>query len=225
MAASKAARIEIEPGVWLDTRRALFIEPLGALVIADIHWGFAASHRLEGNLLPMWGDDQIAQTLLQLIKDYHPAEMIWLGDSLHRVTGCRIAEIFLREISVLPVAVSIVIGNHDRKWSIPATTSLQRGKYFFHHGDRGLQEKPAGAVEVIGHFHPAVSLYDGAGARVRLPALVQSPERLILPAFSPWAAGAAWNENRAPGEKIWAVAPSRVFAVRFPQSPARTVTS
>lgn len=220
MASSKPSRTEIQPGIWLDSRRALFIEALGVLVVADIHWGFATSHRLAGNLLPLWGDEEIAATLLQLVETFHPGEMIWLGDSLHRVAGRHAAEAFLRETGHRPLRIAIVTGNHDRRWPVESAHSLQRGNFYFHHGDLPSRDLAPGVREVIGHFHPAVGLRDGAGTRLRLPALVASERRLILPAFSPWAAGAAWNERREPGEKIWAIAPSRIFAVRFPDSSA-----
>ena len=208
------------PGIWLDARRALYLAPLGALVVADLHWGYAASHRAIGNLLPSWGDPQIAAALHGLIADYAPREMIWLVDSLHTLTGRHTAEQFLENLatSSSAPAVTILAGNHDRRWPRATEQSLQRPGFYFHHGDAIAADIPANTLELIGHHHPAVSLYDGAGTRLKLPALVVSPRRLILPAFSPWAAGVAWH-NEAPSEEIlWAVAPSRIFAVK-PQRP------
>jgi metallophosphoesterase superfamily enzyme len=42
---------------------------------------------------------------------------------------------------------------------------------------------------------------------------VHGPRRIILPAFSPWAAGTPWNRELAAEERLWAIAPHRVFAV------------
>ena len=215
-------RTEVLPGIWIDARRALFIEPLRALVVADIHWGYAASHRVAGNLLPMWGDQEIASTLSGLLADYSPREMIWLGDCLHAVGGCRGAEEYLSSIDHSRVTVTVLAGNHDRRWTVPTARILEREGYFFHHGDAAPPELPPEVIEVLGHFHPAVGWYDGAGTRLRLPALVCSPRRLILPAFSPWAGGVPWNHKLQDGEMLWAVAPSRIFAVRVPQPPTRS---
>ena len=210
-------KTEILPGLWLDARRALFIAPLGALVVADLHWGYAASHRAIGNLLPDWGDAEIASTLRALIADYAPREMIWLGDSLHALSGRAAAEMFLKDFSAVST-VSILAGNHDHRWPHATARVLQRPGFFFHHGDAPTSAIPANSLELIGHHHPAVSLYDGAGTRLKLPALVASPRRIILPAFSPWAAGTAWNNQLLLEETLWAIAPSRVFAVK-PQRP------
>lgn len=217
MDTSPRLKSEVLPGVWIDARRALFIEAMRLLVVADIHWGYSESHRVAGNLVPMWGDQEIDRALSALVSDYAPQEMIWLGDSLHAVTGRSSAEAFLARMARNGLTVHAIAGNHDRRWTVPTARTLQRGRYFFHHGDTTPDALPADAVEIVGHFHPAVGWYDGAGTRLRIPGLVTSDRRLILPAFSPWAAGVVWNQQLRDGEILWAVAPSRIFAVRQPQ--------
>jgi metallophosphoesterase superfamily enzyme len=71
---------------------------------------------------------------------------------------------------------------------------------------------PAESCEIIGHLHPAVSWADGAGMRLKMPALVASARRLVLPAFSPWAAGVPWKKHAA-GETIYAISAKRIFTV------------
>lgn len=201
-------RLEIRPGVWLDGRLALWLESLRVLVVADIHWGYAASHRAQGNLLPVWGDDEIAARLHALLRDYAPAELIWLGDSVHTLEGCAPAEAFLASVAV---PVTVVSGNHDARWS-PAReiVSIRRGEFVLHHGDR-VVAVPHGATEVVGHHHPAFLWHDQAGTRLKLPALVASTCRLVLPAFSPWAAGSPWPA--AEDETIHAIGTKRFFTV------------
>lgn len=202
-------RTEIQPGLWLDSRRAVFFEVFGLLAVADLHWGYSKSHQAAGNLLPSWGDEEIAQNLSGLIADYRPSEMMWLGDSLHDLSGRKPAEEFLRQCSV---PVILLPGNHDRKWPVAKERSVARGTFFFHHGDTTL-EIPLENVEVIGHFHPAFSWYDGAGGRVKLPGLVCGPKKIILPAFSPWAAGTPWNSELTDTEELWVISPRRIFPV------------
>jgi len=210
-----AARMEVRPGIWLDSRLALWISELRVLVIADLHWGYVASHRAEGNLLPAWGDADIARRLDALVRDYDPAEMVWLGDSLHTLAGAQTAEEYLRKASL---AVTIVSGNHDARWSRAREHRfLQRGNFTLHHGDRVLLV-PSGSCEIVGHLHPAVSWADGAGMRLKMPALVTSDHRLVLPAFSPWAAGVPWKKP-LPGETIYAISSKRIFTV--PYAPAQ----
>lgn len=202
------ARLEFLPGLWLDTRLALWLAASRTLVVADLHWGFAESHRIRGNLLPAWGDAEIGHRLRSLLADYQPDEMVWLGDSLHTIAGRSAAEEFLQATKA-PIVV--VGGNHDRRWSRAAeVNSLRRGPCLLHHGDRVLPATTE-ETEIVGHYHPAVSWSDGAGTRLKLPALVKSPHRIILPAFSPWAAGSPWKA--APDEIIYAIGTKRIFTV------------
>jgi metallophosphoesterase superfamily enzyme len=212
-----ATRAEIRPGVWLDARRALWLAAERLLVVADLHWGYAASHHARGNLLPAWGDDELEQRLLALVANYRPVEMLWLGDIVHAAEGGARAEAFLRQP---PVPTIVLAGNHDRRWPFAHDRSLNRGSYFFHHGDAS-PPVPAATTEIVGHYHPALFWGDGAGARVKVPALVASARRLILPAFSPWAAGSPWPAADDGSEVLWAITSTRIFPVphRRPGSP------
>jgi metallophosphoesterase superfamily enzyme len=193
----------------LDARLALWLAESRILVVADLHWGYVASHRATGNLLPAWGDADIARRLNALIEDYRPVEMIWLGDSLHTLAGSESANDFLRSATV---PVTIVSGNHDSRWSrAKDRVFVARSRFFFHHGDR-THAIPPESIEVVGHHHPAVGWSDGAGMRLKLPALIASSRRLVLPAFSPWAAGVLWT-SEFPGEAIYAIGTKRIFTV------------
>ncbi|HYP16970.1 MAG TPA: metallophosphoesterase [Opitutus sp.] len=202
-------RLEVIPGVWLDARLAVFLAASRVLIVADLHWGYAHSHRVRGNLLPAWGDAEIARRLHGLLADYAPAEMIWLGDSLHTLDGREAAAAFLRTTST---SITIVSGNHDAKWNlVEKRPVLLRDGYYLHHGDQP-REIPPGAIEMIGHHHPAFTWRDGAGTRLKLPALVVSARRIVLPAFSPWAAGAPWPSG-APEDRVYAIGAKRIFTV------------
>lgn len=202
---------EVSPGLHLDSRRALWIAGEGALVVADAHWGYAATHRAAGNLLPVWGDEQLESTLDALFADHAPAQVIFLGDVVHGRAGRTRAAAYL---SALALPATILRGNHDRDWIPPGTIlpSLAVGGCFLHHGDQPLPPN-AGKIEIVGHHHPAYLHRDGAGSRLKLPAAVVSSRRVVLPAFSPWAAGTPWNGRLAADETLWAVASRRVFPV------------
>lgn len=236
-------RTEISPGVWLDSRRAIFIDELKLLVVSDVHWGYVDSHRAQGNLLPHWGDSEIERDLNALLADYQPAEFLWLGDSLHTMKGRFAAERFLESCAV---PVTIIPGNHDARWKASfGNQVVVRGRYVFHHGDKPLEllsaavgaatatgavahatgkagdaddvdgtpNQASASIEVIGHHHPAFTWWDGAGGRLKIPAMVCGETRWILPAFSPWAAGTPWNAELTANEKLWVIAPKRIFAV------------
>jgi putative SbcD/Mre11-related phosphoesterase len=199
------------PGLLIDGEGALLLEEHGTLVVADIHWGYSRSHRARGNLLPMHGDDEIAARLEGLIARHRPCRMIWLGDTLHTLAGRSQASAWMDahpDLEIIPVS-----GNHDRRWERARTGALRIGRFLLHHGD-GVIARGADEIEIMGHWHPAVSHRDGAGTSFKVPALVHGPHRIILPAFSPWASGVPWNERIETGETLWLVTPRRVFALR-----------
>lgn len=205
---AELVQAEIGPGWWLCSERALFLDAERTLVIADIHWGYADSHRRAGNLLPDWGNAETARRLRRLLDFYQPARMIWLGDSLHTAGSAEAAEEFLAAYA--PAETVILSGNHDCAWGRITADHFRLGRCFFHHGDRAIPVDP-GCIEIVGHIHPAISLGDGAGTRVRAPVLVQGHHRLILPSFSDWSLGGLWGARLAGDEKVWIISPQRIW--------------
>ncbi len=209
--------VEIRPGWRLSAERSLYFTEERTLAVADIHWGYADSHRRAGNLLPLWGNEDVARRLRRLIAHYQPARMIWLGDSLHTCDAAPFAEEFLSRLS-REIEVVVLAGNHDRAWPRADAHEYRLGNCLFHHGDRPREIEP-GLIEIIGHIHPALSWSDGAGLRLKVPALVEGPGRLILPSFSDWSSGATWNGRLEPGEKLWLISTRKIWAAES-HSPA-----
>ena len=209
VAKSDLLEVEVRPGWMLSAERSLYFVQERTLVVADIHWGYADSHRRVGNLLPMWGNEELDRRLCRLLDHYRPARMIWLGDSLHAPAAAPIAEKFLEGISS-SIEVIVLTGNHDRSWSRADGHEYRLGGCLFHHGDRAMEPQP-GTIEIVGHLHPALSWSDGAGLRLKVPALVEGPARVILPSFSDWSAGATWNGRLEAGEQLWLISARKIW--------------
>jgi uncharacterized protein len=210
--------VEIRLGWRLSAERSLYLQQERTLVVADIHWGYADSHRRAGNLLPLWGNAELSRRLARLISHYQPARMIWLGDSLHTPDAAPFAEDFLAVLS-RNLEVIVLAGNHDRAWPRANVQEYLLGPCLFHHGDRPREVQP-GFVEIIGHIHPALSWSDGAGLRLKVPALVEGPARLILPSLSDWSSGATWNGHLEPGERLWLISPRKIWPAQSHSSTA-----
>jgi uncharacterized protein len=207
----------IADNVLLDSRLALFHEEEKWLAAADLHFGFELSQRVAGNLFPLWGMQSIEARLGELLRDYQPSKLILLGDLVHDRSGAR--EFFglitrLRE----QTDVVLIAGNHDAginrrkshtEYCFHLVDQLVTERFEFHHGD--CDRKQNGRIQVIGHFHPAATLRDGAGLRLKFPAFVQGAHCWILPAFSPWAAGTEWEEWEE--SRVWLCAPERILLI------------
>jgi putative SbcD/Mre11-related phosphoesterase len=206
----------IAENVLLDSRLALFHEGEKWLALADLHFGFELSQRIAGNLFPLWGMQSIETRLRELLRDYQPLKLILVGDLVHDKSG---AHEFFSLITRLREQTDVILigGNHDiainRASSNSASSRLDlvdsfaTDRYEFHHGN--CERKRNGRIQIIGHFHPAATLRDGAGLRLKFPALVQETNCWILPAFSPWAAGTEWEERER--SRTWLCTPQRIL--------------
>jgi uncharacterized protein len=244
------SRMELEPGLWLDARRAAWLEESRTLVVADLHLGYVWAHRFEGQLLPLSAREDSTERLLDLIASYRPSEVVLLGDVVHRVVP---APELSSEVRRLAVEVSgrarlrIVMGNHDEHLSallkrigVEVETSRQwnAGSHLLVHGDGAddaervcaafRETAPDGRV-IIGHEHPALTLSDGVSSSVKCPCFLASREVLVLPAFSRWAAGTNAREGRflspfarrAQFDRGIAILADKLLPVRI-SPPART---
>jgi putative SbcD/Mre11-related phosphoesterase len=197
------SRLEILPKVWLDYRRAIFLEEHSLLAVADLHLGYAWGHRYNGQMLPFGGGDRLIERLIELCSCYKPATFALLGDLVHQAVPVgELVDEFESMVKALreTCATGLIIGNHDKRLrsvirdkSIELFASLQFGKFLLVHGDSAAETK-AGSTIVMGHEHPAISLGDGIKG-AKFPCFLVSEEVVILPAFSLWAAGSDFRSH------------------------------
>lgn len=211
----KKSQAAITEEVILDGRLALFHEKQRWLAVADLHFGYELSQRAAGRLMPMWGMSSIEERLLALIGDYRPKHLIIAGDLVHDRAAAGEAGALISRLAQVCEPI-VLAGNHDRQLAgkIPMLTCWQSDGFYFHHGHCAA-ETP-GQIQVIGHHHPAGSIRDGAGLRIKLPAFVQQGSCWILPAFSPWAGGVRWNADAE--SRTWLCTPTRILGL--PRSEA-----
>jgi DNA ligase-associated metallophosphoesterase len=201
----------VAPDLLLDGRLALFHRREKWLAIADLHFGYELSQRAAGRLTPLWGMATARERLLQLLREYLPERLVIVGDVVHDRAGAASAAKFLKELEEV-CAVTLIAGNHDREIGrrFQTVNSWSSSEFLFHHGHCAAAD-PGARIQIIGHHHPAGVLHDGAGLRLKCPAFVQQERCWIMPAFSPWAAGASWPKEDA--DRVWLCTPKRVLAL------------
>jgi uncharacterized protein len=203
-----ASQAAVAPDVILDGRLALFHKRQRWLAVADLHFGYEISQRAAGRLMPMWGMQSVEQRLLELLADHQPDRLVIVGDLVHDRSSAAEARELIERLRAR-CEVILLAGNHDRQLTsmLDMHREWQCDGFHFHHGHCAA-ESP-GRIQIIGHHHPAGTIRDGAGLRLRLPAFVQQDGCWILPAFSPWAAGAAWEPE--PESRMWLCTPTRIL--------------
>lgn len=192
------SRLEIKQGVWLDHRRAAYLEAEGILCVSDLHLGYAWAHRYHGQLMPLHGEENLLARLSDLCAFYKPGHLAILGDIVHHAVPvaeitCELKELFtgLRKICGL----KLILGNHDLHLKKLASTfgehdfleSYETENFLLTHGNTsgdGVVNK----FVLMGHEHPSISLGDGIRSS-KFPCFLVGRTVLLLPAFSLWAAG------------------------------------
>ncbi len=222
-------RLEITPGVVLDARRAVFLEPEGVLAVADLHLGYAWTHRARGQILPLSAPDQTLPRLHALLNDYRPQKLVLLGDIVHGVVPVEEMQAELRAVLAAlrgRVEVTLIAGNHDRQLARllgePIPLEHRAGPHLLVHGDLRddataathlATAKASGGWVLMGHEHPSITLSDRVAHHARVPCFLLGEGLLVLPAFSDWAAGANVRAGEYLSPLTQLAAPARAVAI------------
>ncbi|WP_207215887.1 ligase-associated DNA damage response endonuclease PdeM [Pseudolysobacter antarcticus] len=178
----------------LLAEKAIYWPRQKMLIVADIHFGKAASFRALGVPVPHGTTSQNLAALTLLIAKYHVRHIIFLGDFLHskaahsRATTAALHDWRQRHHDL---QLTLVRGNHDRHAGDPSSSIIDSVDEpfllapfaFCHHPDL-----ISAAYVMAGHVHP-VARVTAAGDSLRLPCFVIGATRSILPSFGAFTGG------------------------------------
>ncbi len=179
----------------LLAQKALYWPRRKMLVVADIHFGKAASFRALGVPVPRGTTTQNLDALDALMALYPVAHIMFLGDFLHARAahaGATQAAMRLWRGRHPELALTLVRGNHDRHAGDPAAAlgiEMVDEPYalapfaFCHHPDI-----VSAGYALAGHIHPNYLLATRFDA-LRLPCFVVGSGRMILPSFGAFTGG------------------------------------
>jgi DNA ligase-associated metallophosphoesterase len=198
-------------------QRALFWPARQTLVIADIHFGKAASFRAHGIPVPRGTTTENLDALDALIDACRAAHILFLGDFLHArhahapATMAAIAGWRERRTGL---ALTLVRGNHDRHAGDPPSAlgisvvdePYRIGPFVFAHHPK---ENPAGYV-LAGHLHPVYRLAT-RGESLRLPCFLFGAGVGLLPSFGSFTGG--YQVAPAMGDRLFVTAGDRVLEI------------
>lgn len=214
------AELEVEVAgetLLLLPQRALFWPGASLLVVADVHFGKAASFRAQGIPVPRGTTTDNLVRLDGLVMRHRPRELLFLGDFLHHKSGrtdATFAALSAWRAQRSDLALTLVRGNHDRHaGDPPAALGISvvdephhRGPFAFAHHP----EPVAGAYVLAGHLHPVYRLA-ARGDALRLPCFLLGAELGLLPSFGAFTGGHA--VRRGAMERLFVAAEESVFEV------------
>ncbi|WP_417600244.1 ligase-associated DNA damage response endonuclease PdeM [Owenweeksia hongkongensis] len=166
--------------------KAIYWEDQKALLIADTHFGKVTHFRKAGMAIPEQAAHRNLNTLQQLITEYKPEKVLFLGDLFHSEMNTEWL-LFKELLLEFPnVEFTLIQGNHDilHKHSYDNTAmkvirELNLGPYNFTHEP---EEHPS-LYNLSGHLHPGVRMQGKGRQSMRLPCFYFGKKNGVLPAF------------------------------------------
>ncbi|MGD9083427.1 MAG: ligase-associated DNA damage response endonuclease PdeM [Desulfobacterales bacterium] len=174
----------------LMAQRAAFWKEQQILLIADPHFGKAASFRSHGIAIPQGTTRYDLDRLADLIRLHRPKQLLILGDLIHtaRSKSRHVLHELQRWRQEFPdLNIRLIQGNHDRgSGDPPMELKIDRIQSKYRVGTITFSHQPcrrSNSYTIAGHVHPAVRL-KGIGRRhERFACFYFSPDYAILPAF------------------------------------------
>jgi len=203
--------------VLLLPQKALYWPAAKTLMVADIHFGKAASFRALGVPVPRGTTSENLAALETLLTTHDTQRIVFLGDFLHAKAAQAPATLRAmldwrtrhRELELL-----LVRGNHD--WHAGDPSGLLRVTMTdepFACGPFALCHHPDVSCEgyvIAGHVHPVFHLRTQRES-LRLPCFLLGITRTILPAFGAFTGGHSLIPQAS--DKVYVVADEMIFLI------------
>ena len=213
-----AARLALLP------QRAACLLDEHCLLVADAHFGKAASFRHLGVPVPRGTTAQNLQALSDAVAACGARRIVFLGDLLHSAQGRAPATLqalaaWRRDHAALELL--LVRGNHDAgAGDPPAGLGVLCVDEPLRIGGLKLCHHPQEAADahvLAGHLHPCVALQGRAHQRLRLPCFHFGARVGLLPAFGAFTGMHALRP--AAGERVFVVADGAVVPLPLAAHP------
>ncbi|WP_205847388.1 ligase-associated DNA damage response endonuclease PdeM [Planctopirus hydrillae] len=198
--------------------KAIYWERCSTLLVADTHWGKAASFRAASIPIPQGTTQADLERLSHVIERTHATRLIVLGDLLHSREG-RSAATFEKVTQWRRrhenLRIELIQGNHDLQAGLPladwkiviARPPVIELPFVWQHEPQPHAE----GFVLAGHIHPSIVLKGLARQTLRLPCFHLQQSQLTLPAFSSFAGG--YNIKPGRGDRIFPVADTGVVEI------------
>lgn len=187
------------------------------LIVADIHFGKAASFRAMGVPVPAGTTSANLLALDELLALLPVQHILFLGDFLHAKAAHAPATLAAMQAwrrHHPQLLLTLVRGNHDAHAGDPppeldiamVDEPYQMGPFAFCHHPDVL----SAAYVMAGHVHPVYRLRAGWESLL-LPCFLASPQRMVLPSFGAFTGGHAVLAQ--PGERVFVSSGEAVWEI------------
>lgn len=196
----------------VDGLPVLYIKSLSAIVCTDLHLGYEGVVADRGTLLPKVNLRNIKKIIKEAVEKTGAEKIIVDGDIKNEFSKVHLEEFneFQEFVNYLRKELKIkkiilIKGNHDNfidQLSKPLGIEVYGQEalisdFLFFHGEE-LPRSREGSVLIMGHVHPAITLYNGLGIKEKLRCFLygrmkDKREIIVVPAMNYFAEGVGVN--------------------------------
>lgn len=196
--------------------RAVFVEREATLLVADTHFGKAATFRANAIAIPGGAEDELKR-LTSAVQRTGARRLIILGDLLHNRRGRddeTLAHVRAWREAHAALEILVVRGNHDTHagdppddWGMECVDAPYALPPFVLHHHPATD---ANGYVLAGHLHPAARLM-GGGQQIKLPCFWFGERVGVLPAFGRFTDMLFVTPRRS--DRVFVIADDEVIAV------------
>ena len=198
-------------------QKALWYPKYKSLVLSDVHLGKTGHFRKAGIAIPQAIAQEDLATLSDLIEQYSPKQIIFLGDLFHSEMNNDWQWFSLWRELHQNIEIILVKGNHDIlqpyvyvQLKICVVDFLEMGAFtFVHEPEQSHLNKRC--YTISGHIHPGVCLHGKGRQILKLPCFYFGSQQAILPAFGKFTGLAILKITTS--DKVFAVTPQQIIEV------------
>jgi DNA ligase-associated metallophosphoesterase len=200
-------------------QKAIYWQQQKTLIVADAHLGKVGHFRKAGIAVPRDMEQNDLSVLSDLVDEYRPEKIIFLGDLFHSDLNADWDWFVLWRKQFPKLQLILIRGNHDIihdryyiELEVQLHDQLMAGPFLMlHHplNDAALQQ--AEGYVLCGHIHPGVSLSGRARQHITLPCFAFGHQQGILPSFGKFTGKVALRSLQH--DRIFAVLQNKVMAI------------
>ena len=198
--------------------KAILWQEEKTLILADIHLGKVGHFRKAGIGIPKQMEQDDLALISDLIYQYNPTTIIFLGDLFHSDMNNDWGWLVLWRSLFKDIDMILVLGNHDilnskfyKDLNLELHNTLKLGPFLFSH--EPLNPKKiieTKAYVICGHIHPGVTLKGSGRQMLTLPCFHFGEKQAIIPAFGKFTGKVCVKNVR--GDKVFAVVKNKVIS-------------
>jgi DNA ligase-associated metallophosphoesterase len=200
-------------------QKAIYWQQEKALIVADVHLGKVGHFRKAGIAVPRDMEQTDLGELSDLIFEYKPAKLIFLGDLFHSEMNADWEWFRMWRQQHKKLEILLIRGNHDiindehyTGLNVALYDELRFGPFLMlHHPLSETELKDTDAYIFCGHIHPGVHLSGRGRQSVTIPCFAFGPGQVVLPSFGRFTGRVAMRHQKT--DRIFGVLKDKVIAI------------